>query len=345
MARKHFRPALIIHGGAGALGPAHERPSRRRGMLAAAERGAEVLRRGGSALDAVVESVIALEDDPWFNAGYGSTLNADGKVEMDASIMVFPPDVGTGDNRGGSLRSGPKPQLGMGAVAAVSRVRNPIMLARAVMQFTPHVLMVGEGAERIAKLAGLRRCRPEQLISSRARERWQAFRERQDGGHLARSKDASKTARNQPRGLYREHGTVGAVAVDARGALAAATSTGGITGKLPGRVGDSAIVGAGTFADYRGAASATGLGEAIIKTMLCREAVRTLERVSPMRAARAGIACLRKIEGAEGGIIVVDRRGRLGYANNAEHMEVAIFDPVHGIRGFRLDSASRADVG
>jgi beta-aspartyl-peptidase (threonine type) len=320
-------------------------------MLAAAERGAEVLRRGGSALDAVVEAVVALEDDPWFNAGYGSALNADGKVEMDASLMVFPPDLAIGRSRRGSIRGagGPGPRLGIGAVAAVSRVRNPIMLARAVMEFTPHVLMVGAGAERIARLAGLKRCRPEQLISPRARERWQAFRERQDagGGRLAsgRAGNVGIIAKTRGRSLRREHGTVGAVAVDARGAMAAATSTGGITGKLPGRVGDSAIVGGGTFADHRGAASATGFGEAIIKTMLCLEAVRALGRTSPLRAARGAIARLRKIDGAEAGIIVLDHQGRFGYASNAEHMEVALFDPIQGIRGLRLDSASRAEVG
>lgn len=139
-----------------------------------------------------------------------------------------------------------------------------------------------------------------------------------------------------------EHGTVGAVAVDAQGRLAAATSTGGIHGKLPGRVGDSAIVGAGTWADAGGAASATGLGEAIIKTMLSLEAVRTLGHTSPARAARGAIARLHKIEGAEGGIIVVDRHGRIGYASNAERMEVALFDPIDGIR---LDSAGRAAGG
>ncbi|HTY56074.1 MAG TPA: isoaspartyl peptidase/L-asparaginase family protein [Candidatus Binataceae bacterium] len=317
MASKPSRPALIIHGGAGALGPARERPQRRRGMLAAAERGAEILRQGGSALDAAMAAVVTLEDAPLFNAGYGSTLNADGKVEMDASVMIFPPSMAI--DRAGPA-AGASPRLGIGAVAAVSRVRNPIMLARAVMEFTPHVLMVGAGAERIAARARLKRCRPEQLISPRAREGW-----------LARKRTAQ-----------REHGTVGAVALDARGAIAAATSTGGIGGKLPGRVGDSAIVGAGTYADHRGGASATGLGEAIIKTMLCLEAVRALDHADPSHATRAAIARLRKIDDAEGGIIMLDRQGRFGYANNAEHMEVALFDPIGGVRGLRLNAAGEA---
>ncbi len=177
MARKDSRPALIIHGGAGGLGPPRERPGRRRGMLEAAERGAGILREGGSALDAAIAAVTVLEDDPLFNAGYGSTLNADGEVEMDASLMIFPPDSGNrhqAQAHRGAIRP---PHFGMGAVAAVSRVRNPIMLARAVMDFTPHVLMVGAGAERVARIAGLKRCRPEELISPRARKLWRASTE------------------------------------------------------------------------------------------------------------------------------------------------------------------------
>lgn len=318
------------------MGPPRERPGRSCGMLAAAERGAEILREGGSALDAVVAAVTVLEDDPSFNAGYGSTLNADGKVEMDASLMIFPPDGGNRPTMHAHRGAVQLPPFGMGAVAAVSRVRNPIMLARAVMDFTPHVLLVGAGAERIAKPAGLKRCRPEELISPRARKLWRAFRKRQ-------AADKHKiSSGGRGRNSTGEHGTVGAVAVDAHGRLAAATSTGGIHGKLPGRVGDSAIVGAGTWADAGGAASATGLGEAIIKTMLSLEAVRALGHTSPARAARGSIARLDKIEDAQGGIIVVDRYGRIGYASNAERMEVALFDPIDGIR---LDSVGRARGG
>jgi beta-aspartyl-peptidase (threonine type) len=317
MAAKRSRPTLIIHGGAGASGPLREQPARRRGMLEAAERGAEVLREGGCALDAVVAAVVSLEDNPMFNAGYGSTLNADGKVEMDASLMVFPPDTAIDLEPGVDVRA---QGLGIGAVAAVSRVRNPIVLARAVMELTPHVLMVGPGAERIASKAGLKLCRPGQLISPRARQRWESRTRSARGGH----------------------GTVGAVAVDRRGAMAAATSTGGIAGKLPGRVGDSAIVGAGSYADARAAASATGHGEAIIKTMLCLETVRLLDRMTPARAAPAAIARLGKIDGAEGGVIVADRDGRIGYACNTESMEVALFDPTNGIRGLRLNDSGDA---
>jgi beta-aspartyl-peptidase (threonine type) len=145
--------ALIVHGGAGSHGPAVERAPRKRAMMKAVKAGAAILRAGGSALDAVMASVVVLEDDPLFNAGYGSTLNADGAVEMDASVMCA---------MTGSVQAG--------AVAAVTRVKNPIRLARGVMEHTPHVIMTGEGAERLARECGLELCNPEDLIAPRARE-------------------------------------------------------------------------------------------------------------------------------------------------------------------------------
>ena len=210
---------------------------RRRALLAAARRGREVLEGAGSALDAVIAAIVMMEDDPLFNAGYRSALNADGEVEMDASVMVFPlaePTAGANGKPGGLM--------GAGAVAGIRRVQNPVLLAHAVMTQTPHVLIIGAAAERVAVRAGIRMCRPEDLITDRARARWQTYME-----------------------AIADHGTVGAAALDSQGRLAAATSTGGITGKMPGRVGDSAIIGAGTFAGPGGAASATGVGEAIMK--------------------------------------------------------------------------------
>jgi L-asparaginase / beta-aspartyl-peptidase len=301
-------PVLIIHGGAGVRGPVEERPARRRAMLEAAGRGRAVLQGGGSALDAVCATIVVMEDNPLFNAGHGSALNADGDVEMDASVMVVPFAAPPGDANGAAGGV-----IGAGAVAGLRRIRNPVLAARAVMTQTPHVLMIGAAAERLAARAGIALCRPDELITERARARWQAYM-----------------------GRAAEHGTVGAVGLDIHGQLAAATSTGGITGKMPGRVGDSAIVGAGSFADRVGAASATGFGEAIMKTTLCREVVRMLARTTPARAAAMAIKTMELTAGGEAGVIVVDKRGRVGYAHNAQAMDVATFTPAEGIRHHAL---------
>jgi len=306
--RRSSAPVLIIHGGAGVRGPAEERPARRRAILDALERGRAVLEGGGSALEAVCETVVTMENNPLFNAGYGSALNAEGEVEMDASVMAVPfaPAISGTDGTPGSV-------IGAGAVAGVRRMRNPVLAARAVMTLTPHVLIIGAAAERLAARAGINLCRPDELISERARTRWQMYM-----------------------GRAAEHGTVGAAALDLDGQLAAATSTGGITGKMPGRVGDSAIIGAGTFADRAGAASATGIGEAIMKTTLCREVVRMLARTTPGRAASLAIRSMQATAGGEAGVIVVDKRGRVGYAHNAQAMDVATFTADEGIRHHAL---------
>jgi len=304
VANKGFAPALIVHGGAGARAPVQDRPLRRRALLAAAGRARELLEGGASALDAVIAAVVMMEDNPLFNAGYGAALNADGEVEMDASVMVFPLA------EPGVVKDGkPDGVMGAGAVAGIRRVRNPVLLAHAVMTQTLHVLIIGPAAERLAVRVGIKTCRPEDLITERARARWQTYLE-----HAA------------------AHGTVGAVALDCTGQLAAATSTGGITGKMAGRVGDSAIIGAGTFAGPGGAASATGFGEAIMKATLCREVVNMLARTTPARAAIAAIKTLEQTTAGEAGVIVVDRRGRLGFAHNAQAMDIAIFTRSEGLK-------------
>lgn len=304
MASKRIAPALVAHGGAGARGPAKERPERQRALLAAVRRGAEILRAGGSAIDAVQVTVVDLEDNPLFNAGTGSVLNTLGAVEMDASIMVFHPA-----DRDGGVR------VAAGAVGAVSRVKNPLMLARAVMDETHHVMLVGNGAHRFARRAGIELCSNEDLITLRARERWRIRQVR-----LRESK-------------AQEHGTVGAVAIDSKGTIAAGTSTGGVPGKIPGRVGDSAIIGAGTFASASGGASATGHGEAIILAGLCREAISGLGDGPPSSVASRAIATLLTPLHAEAGIIIVDSKSRIGFAHNAGAMQVASFDST-GIRHF-----------
>jgi beta-aspartyl-peptidase (threonine type) len=295
-------------------------------MMAAMRLGARILRTNGSALEAVVATVAALEDNPLFNAGYGSLLNSEGSVEMDASVMFAEPVAPRPASRG--KRSGHSEhcdasdyRISAGAVAAVSRVRNPIVLARAVMERSPHIMMAEAGAEKFARSAGIRLVRPEEMVTERARDRWRA--RKQHSGML----EAERAAR-----AAMGHGTVGAVAVDGRGAIAAATSTGGVPGKLFGRVGDSALIGAGTFAHALGAASATGHGEAIILSALCREAVLALADGPPQAVARAAILEMIDATGAEAGVILVDCRGRIGYAHNAASMQVARYDGAGGLR-------------
>jgi beta-aspartyl-peptidase (threonine type) len=269
-------PSIIVHGGAGSEDP-RERIPRRHGCLDAVRRGWAELAAGRSAITAVVVAVAVLEDDPHFNAGTGSCLTDDGRVEMDASVMD-----GT--------------TLAAGAVGAVAGVRNPIRLAEAVMEHGRHVLLVGAHARSFARDRGVALCDPEALIVQRGP------RQAGPGGE-----------------------TVGAVAVDAAGRLAAATSTGGIAGKLAGRVGDSAIIGAGTYADdVAGAASATGPGEPIMRLTLARLAIDLLrDGQDPGAVAERALGMLYDRLGARCGLILVDRRGRIGAACTADAMPVA----------------------
>ena len=265
---------IAIHGGAGVMrrdrpGPQH---------VAVLRQALEAAYRQKAAIDAVTAAVVILEDSPLFNAGRGSCLNADGEIEMDAAVM-----------EGGRLRAG--------AVAAVRRVRNPVLAARMVMEKTRHVLLAGDGAERLAQQHGLQLEAPEYFRT----ERQQASLERN---------------------LKNYHGTVGAVALDADGNLAAATSTGGYTGKLPGRIGDSPLVGAGTYADNRACAvSGTGLGEAFIRAAVAYDvAARMRYRGESLAsAARAALASVKKL-GGDGGLIAVDRRGNVAMPFNSEGM-------------------------
>lgn len=284
-------PALVVHGGAGDLGaddPASsggpEAP-RLEGVRRACAAGWSILSAGGSALDAVEAAVRALEDDPTFNAGTGATLTAAGDVELDASIMD-----------GASLRCG--------AVAVVKDVRNPISLARAVMERTGHVFLAGPGASAFAREIGVPACENGLLVTPRQRARWQAAR---------KGASASKT------------GTVGAVARDRAGHLAAATSTGGMSMKLPGRVGDTAVIGCGTYADDAlGAVSCTGHGERVIQLTLARHAADLVGRgASAMDAAREAVALLGRRLHGDGGLIVVGPRGEVGFAHNTPAMSRA----------------------
>ena len=276
-----MRPALILHGGAGAPSPdLHD--ARKQGLRRAFEAAWAILLQNGTALDAVVRAVVEMEDDPVFNAGVGSCLNEEGNVEVDASLM-----------EGTTFQAG--------AVGAVRTVRNPILLARAVMEAGRHVFLVSEGAERFAREQGFPVATRAELVTERQLQRWQAA---QTSG---------------------EPGTVGAVALDRAGHLAAATSTGGIFNKLPGRVGDSAVIGAGTYADDTlGAGSATGDGEAIIRTTLTKTAVELLrDGRDPTQVAQSVIALLHKRTRGEAGVVLLDALGRVGYAYNAPAMSLA----------------------
>lgn len=277
-------PALIAHGGAGA--DPGDRATYRASLRGALVAGWTRIQAGASALDAVEACVAAMEDDPRFNAGYGSVLTEAGTVECDASIM-----------EGERLRAG--------AVGAVSGVRNPIGLARRVLEEGRHVLLVGDGALAFAREQGLPLCDPAALVTERQRVR---LRERLAGRQPA------------PAG----GGTVGAVAIDRRGLLAAATSTGGMLGKRPGRVGDSGLIGAGTYADNRlGGVSTTGHGEAFIRTVLAKTAVDILNDLDdPALAAQVAMDVVREDGGGDGGLILMDWRGRLGFACSTPFMPV-----------------------
>jgi beta-aspartyl-peptidase (threonine type) len=276
-----MRPALILHGGAGSPAP-DLAGAREQGLRRAFNAAWAILQQNGSALAAVIRATVELENDPVFNAGAGSCLNQEGNVEVDASLM-----------EGSTFR--------VGAVGAVRNLRNPILLAKAVMETGGHVFLVGEGAERFARAQGFPSATREELVTERQLRLWQAA---------------------HPVG---EPGTVGAVAIDTTGHLAAATSTGGIFNKLPGRVGDSAVIGAGTYADDTlGAGSATGDGEAIIRATLTRTAIELLrDGRDPTRAARSAVDLLYKVTGGDGGVILLDPLGRLGYAYNTPAMSVA----------------------
>ncbi len=273
------KPALIVHGGAWHI-PDEAVEDCRAGCRRALEAGWEILERGGSALDAVEAAVVVLEDDPTFDAGLGSHLNRDGRVQLDAIVMD-----GT--------------TLAAGAVAAVEHIRNPIRLARKVMESSGHVMLVGAGAEQFAAEQGLALCSPEELVTERERRAWERCRQDE---HLAEFH------------FGHSHGTVGGVALDRDGNLASGTSTGGTCCKRPGRVGDSPLIGCGCYADNEaGAASCTGSGEAIMKIVMAKTAVDFLRQgKTPAEASQACVELLARRTAGTGGVILLDREGRPG---------------------------------
>jgi beta-aspartyl-peptidase (threonine type) len=286
------RPAwvLVVHGGAGDVHDTEaELGIRSRGLEAALRRGGEILDRGGSSLDAVEAAVIVLEDDPVFNAGRGAVFTHAGTHELDAAIM---------DGRDHRA----------GAVAAVRTVRNPIGLARLVMERTPHVLLVGDGAEAFAGSVGVERVANSWFDTPQRR--------RQLEEEIAKGKQT----------VGGGTGTVGAVALDRAGHLAAATSTGGTTDKLPGRVGDSPIIGAGTWADDATCAvSATGHGEALMRGLVAGRVAMSMEDHGwPL--ARAAADVLGRLEKDAGGFIAVAHDGTVAMPFNSQGMFRGVMD-------------------
>jgi beta-aspartyl-peptidase (threonine type) len=281
--------AIVVHGG---VASHKKREIQREGVVEAVRAGYEILKQGGSAIDAVENAVVLMEEDPVFNAGTGSALGLDGQAEMDASIM--------------------SDDLECGAVAAIKWVRNPVKVARCVMEKTDHILLAGEGATRFAWMMGF------ECTNVVTEERKRMLAE----GLAGLAPDHPYFPRMK--GFLRDHslGTVGSVAVDEKRRVAAATSTGGMNMNLPGRVGDSAIIGAGTYVDRRGGASAMGHGECILKIGLARAAVENLEQSSAQEAAAAAISAATGC-GCSSGVIVVDRSENVGIAFNTEGMAYA----------------------
>ena len=313
-------PILLVHGGAWAI-PASDAPAHEAGVRRALESGFAVLSQGGSALDAVEAAVVVLEDDPTFDAGRGSFLTSDGRVQLDALLMD-----------GGRMKAG--------GVACVERIRNPILAARLVLEHSPHVYFVGAGAEAFAASHGMSLIDNGDLVLDRERDRLTAAQTRQAAGladetfsgHTHRDDKSPETAARTAHAELtdRSHDTVGAVALDVNGSLAAGTSTGGTLNKTPGRVGDSSLIGCGCYADNLSAAvSLTGWGEPIMKLVLGKWATdRVAAGSAPEFAAREAISYLFNRLGGHGGIILLGPDGRFGIAHNTPAMAWGLATPA-----------------
>ena len=296
--------ALAVHGGAGTILKSTMTPQLEKAYKAAMEealtKGYEILRSGGSSLDAVEIAVRVLEDCPLYNAGKGAVFTADGKNELDASIMYGK-------------------DLSAGAIAEVTNIKNPVSAARAVMEKSEHILLVGRGAEAFAEMYGL------EIVDQNyyyTKERWEALQR-------VREEDPTKTELDHGSGKAtlkkvkdEKFGTVGAVAVDVSGHLAAATSTGGMTNKKWGRVGDSSLIGAGTYANHLCAISCTGWGEYFIRLCVAKSVADLMEYKDYSLKKAANEIILKKLPdlGGDGGLIAVDRDGNVAMPFSTEGM-------------------------
>src|SRR3984957_20167107 len=299
-------PVLIVHGGAWAM-PEDMVDAHIRGVSNALAAGWRVLDRGGPAIDAVEEAVVVMEDDETFDAGRGSFLNRDGKVQLDALIMD-----------GATLRAG--------GVGCVERLRNPVRAARKILSESPHVYFVAEGAERFAAEHGIALCQNEDLIIPREVDRLRRYQAAQtdskpDGNDLFAPSSHDVTI---------SHDTVGAVALDRDGGIAAATSTGGTLNKAPGRLGDSSLIGCGCYADNESAAvSTTGWGEPIMKLVLAKWTADRIQAGNlPEWSAQEAMNYLKQRLNGHGGIIVLNPEGHIGIAHNTPRMAWA-YKTIH----------------
>lgn len=296
------RYAIAIHGGAGVIDRSSpDAAERRLSLTRALIKGEDILRKGGTSLDAVQEVVRLLEDDPNFNAGLGAVFTASGEHELDASIM---------DGK----------TLACGAVAGIRTVSNPILVARHVMDNSRHVLFTATGAEEYARKAGFDEIDPRSLDVEHRRQQWERAKERE---------------RNTKKDDIRERGTVGAVALDSDGNLAAATSTGGLTNKRFGRIGDSPVIGAGTYANNRSCAvSCTGTGEEFIRHTVARDIAALMEYRGMTAEDAAREVVFGKLAKGDGGVIVVSNEG-----------EIALVFNTTGMYRGAADSSGRFEVG
>ena len=295
--------ALIVHGGAGSWRPGSDADAIN-GTTEAVAAGRKILEAGGSALDAACAAAVVLEDNPIFNAGTGAVLNIDGFVEMDACVMLS-------DN------------AQIGAVSAIQRVKNPILVARQVMEQTDHVMLAGDGAQRFARVMGHADYDP---ITPERRTDWRDKKSKLEIAVGADGKGAMKIRQFLQSHPEYAGGTIGAVALDARGVLCACTSTGGVTMKLVGRVGDTPLPGAGTYASKFAASSATGTGEYVIRALACRQISDNVEKGMSLRASiDAVLEGMGRDFDADVGFIGIDANGSAIGAHRTPHMPHAWF--------------------
>ena len=290
------KPVIVVHGGAGDWPPQLHK-SGLNGVRSAANRGFHIMSKGGTALEAVEAAIVSMEDNPVFNAGRGSTLNLAGEIENDAGIM---------DGR----------RLRGAGVGLLRDVKNPIKVARIIMEKTDHVLIAGEAARELALANGL--TRSNLRVPKRVTAWKKALRQLKGGKYPYLSGTDSEIIQHF---LNKSSDTVGALALDSRGNLAAACSTGGVSLKLPGRIGDSAILGAGLYADNKsGAATATGIGEQAMRLVISKTACDQMRREDALSAATNSIRYSTQALGPGTGLLALDRKGRYGVVHNTRHL-------------------------